>query len=522
MIESSSLVRDQTAENNMMTFGTPSKSSTRNSILVGNEENQENIMNSPCDTKTMTNKVVTNEAPSSSSVSARREWLKNFGKMHADRHRSPIKENNSSTTTPKKTTVGGSAAAVKTPGSASRVAMRLQAQASSTGTNHLADKPVVAEQPVTTVKRNFTPQKKKRVNTGGAIEATDETQASVAKLSQWLANDPTSQKKVGRVRKGRNVSYKSRVFEKGQLNAIARDNHIQKGSVSDRQKWLKNTFHLAEEKEEPKNELTSRLHAQYAKSEGGAPVTRYPRSSMCVPAKKDWLKNAFKTAADASREENQPEEARSVIITNDAASSLSVSDKKSWLQNAFKHTEDAGSTPGKKMRTSRNYSKATSDIMHCRGESRDEIAARAKRRFLQRSARGTPGKSPVRGTPGRGGNTPSKMITVSNDMNNGNSCPPAANHPIQSLTSMNEEVQTKGSIVEPCDHRVEEDTTPVDFRAARDLLVQRGRQNGNKMEVMNKVYFKKSKFEEIERERKQKTEDIALKRPFDEMLGGLP
>ena len=92
----------------------------------------------------------------------------------------------------------------------------------------------------------------------------------------------------------------------------------------------------------------------------------------------------------------------------------------------------------------RNYSKATSDIMHCRGESRDEIAARAKRRFLQRSARGTPGKSPARGTPGRGGTTtPSKISTVSKDMSNGNFRPPVTSHPIESLTSMNEEVETK-------------------------------------------------------------------------------
>ena len=101
-----------------MTFGTPSKS--RKSIVtsaVADEENQENV-----------------------TVSARREWLKNFGQMHADRHRSPIKKNVS--VTPKKTTAPLSKA------------VQDQQPVDST----VSDPSEKVEKLV----RNFTPQKKKK------------------------------------------------------------------------------------------------------------------------------------------------------------------------------------------------------------------------------------------------------------------------------------------------------------------------------------------------------------------------
>ena len=421
-----------------MTFGTPSKS--RKSIVtsaVADEENQENV-----------------------TVSARREWLKNFGQMHADRHRSPIKKNVS--VTPKKTTAP------------LRKAVQDQQPVDSTASD--------PSEKVEKLVRNFTPQKKKKEHVG--IKATDDGKASVAKLSEWLANDPTSKKKVSNIRRGKNISYKARNFEKSQLHEIAKASHIQKGSVTDKKNWLKNAFHL-EEEEAPEDELTSRLNVQYAKSECGVPTTtRRPRSSICVSAKKDWLKTAFKTAERVSQEEDKVEEARSVIITNDAASSLSVSDKKSWLQNAFNKQTEGTTTPVKNAAGVRNYSKATSDIMHCRGNSRDEIAASAKKRFLERSTRRTPVKSPFRSTHSRVAR------------------PSFGGYRRQSITTLEGETEKKGSIVEPKHHILDEDTTSVDFRAARDLLVQRVSKNG-KMEM-------------------EKERENVLKRPFDEMISELP
>ena len=60
----------------------------------------------------------------------------------------------------------------------------------------------------------------------------------------------------------------------------------------------------------------------------------------------------------------------------------------------------------------------------------------------------------------------------------------------------------------------EEDQTPVDFRSARSALIHRGKQNGHEMQVVNKVYIKKSKFEQlIETERKQRLGPQVLHKP---------
>jgi hypothetical protein len=50
---------------------------------------------------------------------------------------------------------------------------------------------------------------------------------------------------------------------------------------------------------------------------------------------------------------------------------------------------------------------------------------------------------------------------------------------------------------------VDEDTAPVDFRAAREALVQRSKKNGNRVDVVNKVYLRKKKFEKIEEEKRR-------------------
>jgi hypothetical protein len=495
MIESSSL-REHDTENNMLS--TPTKS---RGMTMGNEENQENMINSFDKRLTTPNKSTPSKRDSAiesaATVSARREWLRNFGKQHANHYR------------PGNNVSAKSSEPVSAPGSAHKK-QRSRVPEHKIMTEELVSASALVPEPV---KRKFTPRKIKVQHTG--TQATDDGRASVAKLSQWLSNDPTSSKaKAAPLRRGKNISYKSRKFERGQEGAIVKESHILRGSVSNKKNWLKNAF---TEEEEPVDELTSRLNAQYAKSEIDAQseiVTSRP-STMSVAAKKSWLKNAFGTTID---DQPQVDESRSVIITDDAASSLSVSDKKSWLQNAFNNSEGAtavktGASPG--------YPRAATDVMHSRGENRNEMATRAKNRFRQRSSRrlmGTPSKS-----------TPSKRPT--DTPNRSTPSKRRANpDPITEIVSKIEEKpveinhsENTSSIVELKKYDVvEEDNTPVDFRAARELLVQRSRKNGNQVEVRNKVNFKMSKFEEIERERKRTTEDIALKRPFDEMLGGLP
>ena len=151
---------------------------------------------------------------------------------------------------------------------------------------------------------------------------------------------------------------------------------------------------------------------------------------------------------------------------------LSVSDKKSWLQSAFKKSEEIHSRSLRNT-TSHFHPSAVSDIAHSLGKSRDEIAARAKQRFLQGSNRGvTAMKNQVKQTTAnkRASLTPETDVMVEGGGAQQSRSEPTANN---------------GSIVEPTKNpirqvAVEEDRTPVNFRAARELLVQRTRQNSHK------------------------------------------
>jgi hypothetical protein len=397
--------------------------------------------------------------------------------------------------------------------------------------------------------RNFTPALIKKARKK-EIKATDDGYASVAKLSQWLANDPTSTKKKRHVRMGRNVISKSRQFDKGMEDVIVVENNITRGAVSDRKKWLNIAF--GDEEDELTSFHQTDAVTRYAKTDVGA----YDAAScISVSDKKDWLKKAFKNSSEeaSSSEDNQESE----IITDDAASLLSVSDKKNWFKNAFNNT------PVKKQGYSSAYPKARSDIIHSRGESRDEIAARAKKRFLARSTHKgtsvTPSKVP-RGPVNLG--TP-QQYQVSRDVNqdtnrqhvqqeanenkeencqrkyeveertgppSGSIVEPAQNNSsvVELAPNVEEDKPPAGSIVEPAQNNssvvelapyVEEDKTPFDFRAARDSLVQRSRKNGNAVQVVNKVYLKKNKFENIEKENKRRSGAFGLLKPSWEHTG---
>ena len=182
------------------------------------------------------------------------------------------------------------------------------------------------------------------------VKATDDVCASVASLSKWLANDPTSAKKKRHVRRGRNIVSKSRQFENDIENNIVFESKISRGAVGDKKKWLQNAFHSTEEDEDD----ACSSFSGYVKSDVGRSMRSYPRY-------------------------NKHYGAQTEIITDDAASSLSVSDKKDWLKKAFnKNSEER---------------KAQTDVMHNRGQG--EAASRAKLRFKERSARKLLGANPT-------------------------------------------------------------------------------------------------------------------------------
>ena len=65
------------------------------------------------------------------------------------------------------------------------------------------------------------------------VEATDNFKAPVAKLAQWLANDPTNQKKFLLIRKGQNIIDKSQRYEiQHTKNDSCKDLNIPEGTVA--------------------------------------------------------------------------------------------------------------------------------------------------------------------------------------------------------------------------------------------------------------------------------------------------
>jgi hypothetical protein len=274
------------------------------------------------------------------------------------------------------------------------------------------------------------------------VKATDDGYASVASLSKWLENDPTSAKKKRHVLRGRNIVSRSRQFE--QNDKVVVEAQISRGAVGDKKKWLQKAFGTAEEDEED----ACSTFSGYAKSD----VSRAARPYATRYNKKG---------------------AQSEIITDDAASSLSVADKKDWLKKAFvKNSEE---------RQKFGYSAAQTDVMHNRG--RGEAASRAKLRFKERSARKLMGATSTR---------PSGKAAPSEGTNR---------------------VAPEEKVQEPID----EDTTPVDFRAARDFLVQRSNKNGHDTQVKSKVSIRKKRIERQEEEsrRMSMSEGLVLKHSWD-------
>lgn len=420
----------------------------------------------------------------SSTVTARREWLKEFGKQHQNTF--PRKTAIQSNTTISAFKPSAPMPAMRTPPPKGRRGTLLTSTESAAST--LVNRMMMSEPP----KRGFAPVPQKPKLSSDEVQATNDGYASVAKLSQWLANDPTSTKKKKHVRRGKNVINKSRNYEKDLENVIIIETNMPRGTVQDRKKLIQGALRDDGRRPNYGTPVRKNMVSRYAMSEAGAGTLA---SHISVSEKKDWLKKAFKAAIDEAPKVE--DESRSEIVTNDAASSLSVSDKKDWLKNAFNKSSN---TPG--------YKKAMTDVMHNRGGGDDDAAARAKRRFLERSRR-TPTKS-----------TPQPKPAVENsNMHSASKSQPKEELPVRDLT-LEERTGPPdvGSVVEPTptsevSFQVEEDRTPVDFRAAREALIQRSKQNGQKMQVVNKVYLKKTKFEKIEKEHRRLSGPQGLLKP---------
>lgn len=283
------------------------------------------------------------------------------------------------------------------------------------------------------------------------VQATNEGYASVAKLSKWLADDPTSTKKVKQLRRGANIIAKSRKFDKVLANAEIE--HVIPRNCVTRSKIM---LQYAISSDDGDNDKTldtipdDIATAQTAKS-----------------ATPDWMKLG-------------------------TTASLSVSDKKKWLSSAFQNgstnveSYDNKSTPVK-------VSKARTEIVSS-SSRRSDLGNLAKEKWRQR----TPTK-PTSTIPRPESQIPQPKDEISLQMNIQGE--PRSNN---SLTASQSNV-TK-LIVNDNNHS---DSNVVDFHLARDMLVQRSKANGNDVDVMTAFERRKARFQQLENESMKRRQSSA-------------
>lgn len=426
-----------------------------------------------------------------SSVLQRREWLKSFEKKQssnifrsiADDEDPEMTQTRQNDDRNKKEAGDGGAekdarqSPPASPKSSVSFSSKLSISHYPTGVTNSATKPKQRKSVINRRASSSVMMHSWKGKTHEGVQATDDGYASVASLSKWLESDPTSAKKKRHVRRGRNIISKSRQFEKDQEDVVILESKISRGAVGDKKNWLQNAFQSTVE-EEPDDDTCS-TYSGYVQSDVGASFRLHPRF-------------------------NRPG-AQTEIITDDAASSLSVSDKKDWLKNAFSQNSEERKRLG--------YTRAHTDVMDNRGQTRDDSASRAKLMFKERSTR----KLVL--APARSGLRPAKpkepvALASSTNLNVGtNRVAPeydVLTKPETTTTKKPEEPVFRSKKAVQISKSVEEDKAPVDFRAARDALIERSKKNGHSTQVVNKVFLRKKKFEKLGEESRRKSMGVGL------------
>jgi hypothetical protein len=240
------------------------------------------------------------------------------------------------------------------------------------------------------------------------VQATDHGYASVAQLSKWLADDPTStKKKFKELRRGAKVIAISRKFDKGLANAIIEDK-------------------------------------------------RQPGLNEFVSVDQTWSVDS----------QEIPGVAATVLGCSSSASynsTISVADKKKWLAEAFQKPSTPEQNPFKRMSraTPHPKKKAATEILTKR---HDDLGDRAKELWRKRSSSRTPPRVHGENT------TQGRMRSTPESMHQGRA--------VGSSPHVHFD-KAPPELIPRYTDRVEQDNTPLDFKAAKELLVQRSKVNGS-------------------------------------------
>jgi len=331
----------------------------------------------------------------SGSVAMLRGWLDEFGKQHKDHFvqnaRVGATPSNILLEKPTRPKVAGQAkkpqAVVQPPprtgGSVQQQVKQLAVvphaatPAKQPIAKHLA---MVPNSAASTARRHYgTPVRIKPQYETSEVQATNEGYASVAKLSKWLADDPTAKKKVKQIRRGANILAKSRKFDKGLEGVIVEESYIRTGHVMDKKHLIQQSLSRA---------------SSYSTDE---PDPFDDGASFC----------SFEDRTMWKRDTALFSKANSTIglgfQQSDAATSVSVNDKRQWLSNAFKRGgtgsdgADAKSASNDSIAriTRKPEPRAKTDFV-TREDLRDDATALAKQMWRQRSPPRPKANSPLK------------------------------------------------------------------------------------------------------------------------------
>jgi len=292
------------------------------------------------------------------------------------------------------------------------------------------------------------------------VQATNDGYKSVAKLTAWLADDPTKNKPtVGSIRRGANVIAKSRAFDKGLAGVIVEQHGLRAGSVQD---------------------ASRRLDHMYEASEDDDQSSCYQETSSCVSVskQKQWLASAFKKPNEGVVERAATE----LITEQEKRDDASARAKQKWR-------ERASSVP-KRVDTS---------------------STRAKQLWRERSnaQKGLPPTSAQKSLPPLSPSSHGARKNfggASSFGSKGRSSPVTCVPEKENKTA----ILDRNSSAEDEDARDDQNEKEIDFSEARKLLVQRSKQNGHKVEVLTKVALKKARFEKIEKEHRRRSSPHGL------------
>eukprot|EP00579_Thalassiosira_antarctica_P010235 CAMPEP_0201910686 /NCGR_PEP_ID=MMETSP0903-20130614/1970_1 /ASSEMBLY_ACC=CAM_ASM_000552 /TAXON_ID=420261 /ORGANISM="Thalassiosira antarctica, Strain CCMP982" /LENGTH=592 /DNA_ID=CAMNT_0048445357 /DNA_START=5 /DNA_END=1783 /DNA_ORIENTATION=- len=153
------------------------------------------------------------------------------------------------------------------------------------------------------------------------VQATNSKAASVKTLSSWMNDgDPFSQKKVRTIRSGHKVIAKSRIFEKEGASIIVRKEcDIRAGSVRGKSAWLSEAFKSEGGEEKlPQPLMEKKIRPYQCKPKESTPV----KELKSVRDKKEWLSNAFKKGGEKEAQQQLQHsiihQTKSFDVNNDA------------------------------------------------------------------------------------------------------------------------------------------------------------------------------------------------------------